>query len=410
MVLTLVFVSTAFAYDITIGNDAISRSVVDSYQNFSIVDTNNPAASDGVLVQFEYWASNTNPFKFLVLDAGKMVMWKSELITPTSTGVNIYNLATAVPVETGWNVGFWFQNSGTIPFNYDGTADPAYYTPNNNGEPAKGSTLSEAGTTDRFYSFVAYGWFGDTDGDGVGNGMDLCPDTEVDTGNWERDWGTNRWQVMEVEEVLGWYQNKPIGKGETEATYAYDLSYTYGCNGHQILDILQIDLGDAMNGHRKFGLSSSVLEEFHTNLSDGNVSGRWYIETVTVPANQSTPKDSLYPLLNGVNYLFNARGTATACWQSGCHITFDAEYSTSDYPSFLTWVDGVAAPYTSYGTDLLDLRVNGDYVDWGTYNPLHTYELPSVGVGDKVNFGIYDITGSYSNDAGNLYVDIIANL
>jgi len=91
----------------------------------------------------------------------------------------------------------------------------------------------------------------------------------------------------------------------------------------------------------------------------------------------------------------------------GCVITFDAEYSTSDGT---TWVDGVATPYNVYGLDLLDLMVNGGFVDWGAYNSAHTYWLPVVGAGTSLPFSLLVNDLYYPNNAGNLFVDIYAKL
>lgn len=250
---------------------------------------------------------------------------------------------------------------------------------------------------------------GDTDNDGVSDDVDYCPNTQSDgelTGNtkFSQPWGVHRWHYNETEFIQ---QPNKNGNGTQDPK---SIGYTYGCSCKQILDILKDEGLGEFGGHYKFGCSTSILEDFHNNMSDGNPSGKYFVETVNVPANNPQATSSVYSLVNGINYSLNTRGTATACWQSGCHITFDPEHSASDYPSFATWVDGVAAPYTSYGLDLLDLKVNGNFVDWGTYNPLHTYQLPFVGVGSAINFVVYDLAGSYGNDAGNLYVDIYAEL
>jgi len=124
------------------------------------------------------------------------------------------------------------------------------------------------------------------------------------------------------------------------------------------------------------------------------------IETLTVPAKGETPTYSV-ALTTGVEYELKASGTATACWEPGCYITFDAEYSTSDGTN---WVDGVAAPYDGYGSNLLDLMVNGVPVDWGTYNSAHEYSLPITGTGLQLSLLINDVY--YPNNGGSLTVDI----
>ncbi len=252
----------------------------------------------------------------------------------------------------------------------------------------------------------------DSDLDGVLNGDDECENTSLTDEEWNEDWGTNRWQVMNGNNLedtrFGWYQNKPAKKGEKIATYGYDMMHTYGCNGHQILNMLTEGLNEnAMNGHYKFGLSSSVLEEFHTDLNDGVLDGRYYLDTIEVPANRSVDTVLGYSLMFGKDYLLKARGTAMACDQPGCVINFDAEYSTSDST---TWVDGVAAPYNIHGPNLLDLKVDSAFVDWGTYDTSHEYEIPYVGKGSPISLFINDLAGSHFNNSGSLFVDIYAEL
>jgi len=155
LVLTFAFVSSVDAAVLSIGNDDEPRPVVDTYHNFTIIDTNNPATANGEIDTFKYYASNTNSFKFVVVDGSGVVKWISSLITPVAAGKYVYS--EVVPVNTGWNVGLYFQSTGTVPFAYDGIADPAYYESNNAGEPIVGETLSYAGSSDRYYSFVATG-------------------------------------------------------------------------------------------------------------------------------------------------------------------------------------------------------------------------------------------------------------
>ena len=168
----------AYAADFEIGNETITRPNVDTYSNFVIVDTNDYSVVDGYVRDFNYWAANSNSFKFLIVDDSKIVKWKSDLITPNGTipGVNTYTPSTSPIIEKGWYIGLYFQNTGTIPFTYDSVAEYAYYTPNHWGEPAIGSSIVTAGTTQRFYSFYAnvdvirYGEITNPDVDEIVNG------------------------------------------------------------------------------------------------------------------------------------------------------------------------------------------------------------------------------------------------
>ena len=121
-----------------------------------------------------------------------------------------------------------------------------------------------------------------------------------------------------------------------------------------------------------------------------------YVETVTVSSDGSSVV-SANVLASGVTYLLEASGTANA----GGNIYFDAEYSTRS--GWTTWEDGVLG-YEYLGPNLLDLKVNGGFVDWGAYNAAHTYQYILIGDGNQVNFNIFDTYPS--NNVGVLSVDV----
>jgi hypothetical protein len=147
--------TTAQASSVTIGNDTAARTQVDTSSNFTVIDTNHPAASAGVLTNFSYFASNMNAFRFVLVDSSNTVKWVSTQITPAATGVNSFTPASGVSVSTGDNLGLYFASTGTIPFEFTGSA--AHFTANGSGMPTTGNTLSFAGSSNRTYSFVASG-------------------------------------------------------------------------------------------------------------------------------------------------------------------------------------------------------------------------------------------------------------
>lgn len=150
---SLLLASTAFAAATTVGNPAIGRATVDTYSNFTIIDTNNPVSASGTLNTFNYYASNLNSFEFVLVDTGNVVKYVSSIITPPGTGAQAYS--ASVPVSAGWNLGVHFDSTGTVPFDYVGAS--AIYTPNNNGTPVVGSTLNVEGMSGRTYSWNAAG-------------------------------------------------------------------------------------------------------------------------------------------------------------------------------------------------------------------------------------------------------------
>ena len=244
----------------------------------------------------------------------------------------------------------------------------------------------------------------DSDNDGVLNGTDYCDSGTTADSTWDVSWGTNRWEVRDSGSgVLKWYQNQPVKKGKgAMAVEMYDIGYTYGCNGHQILQMLKDEFGDVMNGHWKYGLSSSVIKDFQMDLNDGVLDGKYFIEKVLVPANSAGNTMSANALTNGVNFILKASGTAFA----GDNIEFDAKCSFRTGSS-LVWTDAVST-YEGYGTQLLDLYVNGMNVNWGPCDAGHNYEYNMVGDGNNASFNIYDVY--YPNNTGNLVVDIYAQI
>ena len=122
-------------------------------------------------------------------------------------------------------------------------------------------------------------------------------------------------------------------------------------------------------------------------------------DTVTVPATATTPVTSI-TFANGEHYKLVASGTANA----GDGIQFDAKYSYRT-PTSTEWTDAVST-YESYGANLLDLYVNGNNVDWGAYNPAHTYTIYLDGTGTPANFGFQTYDVYYPNNVGSLTVQV----
>jgi hypothetical protein len=124
-------------------------------------------------------------------------------------------------------------------------------------------------------------------------------------------------------------------------------------------------------------------------------------ENVTVPATSESNVTSTTSLANGQKYILTASGTANA----GDNIEFDADYSYRTGSS-TTWTDSVSG-YESSGDQLLDLEVNGGFVNWdndSSYNTDHTYNYMITGTGAPVSFKVNDTFPS--NNSGNLNVKI----
>lgn len=122
------------------------------------------------------------------------------------------------------------------------------------------------------------------------------------------------------------------------------------------------------------------------------------VDTVEVPADSASGATSTTPLESGKTYILEVSGT----FDAAAGITADAEYSSG--PTSYVWQEPVEK-YESYGVNLLDLKVDGAFVDWGPYDSSHVYTLLYPGTGSTVSFLIYDLA-PYSNNSGFLTVDI----
>jgi hypothetical protein len=164
ILLSLLIALPAQAASISVGNDTAERGEADGYENFTVIDTNHPVSANGWLTIFRYFALDQGPFRFVLVDASNKVQWVSAQITPPGEGVNVFTPPSAVPVQSGWNLGVYFAGTGTIPF--ESTGAPAYFTPDGWVEPpgvqtpavpTVGSTLTYESNSNRTYSFVATG-------------------------------------------------------------------------------------------------------------------------------------------------------------------------------------------------------------------------------------------------------------
>ena len=174
MSVLIVSIGVVSAISTMVGNDATFRSVTDTRADFVVVDTNNPADHTGYLDEFEYYATTDKPFYFIVVDDSFIVKWVSEVVTTTTLGVNDFTPAIEAPVESGWNVGLYYPQTGVVPFNYAGD-DRAYFTNAGLGMPIVGQQLVFQNLVqNRVYSYVAY-YDNDYDDDGVLNDDDNCP-------------------------------------------------------------------------------------------------------------------------------------------------------------------------------------------------------------------------------------------
>ena len=145
------------AVALVVGNPATDRKAVDSYSNFTVIDTNHPVSANGFVSIFQYYAESKKTFEFVLVDKNNTVEWVSPTITPAATGVQSYTTASPVPVEAGWNLGVHSDSTGVIA--YDTTGAAIVTTANNAGKPTVSSKLTPynipSKTNNRTYSINA---------------------------------------------------------------------------------------------------------------------------------------------------------------------------------------------------------------------------------------------------------------
>ncbi len=130
------------------------------------------------------------------------------------------------------------------------------------------------------------------------------------------------------------------------------------------------------------------------------------LETVNVNSNSNTGANSVNTLTSGQQYLVVASGE----WTNRAGETVDPKYVTMD-----NWVNETDAPDGGYSQDLLEMQVNGAFVEWGPYTNTHSYNLITAGNGSTANFRVFDdadinnpnpSAAWYGDNVGTLAVDI----
>lgn len=166
--------STAHAVTATMGNDAADRSNADTWADFTIVDTNNPAPFDGWFEEITYFAERPGTIRFVVVQPDHTVTWVSDEIVVDASGVHTFATGSPVGVVEGSNIGVYSKGVGVISWDYDGGAEPAPFTDAGTGQPEVGEQLEYHDESRRTYSM----------GTSVrASSPEICKD-----GGWER-WG-----------------------------------------------------------------------------------------------------------------------------------------------------------------------------------------------------------------------------
>lgn len=266
---------------------------------------------------------------------------------------------------------------------------------------------------------VDYDENSDCDGDDVPNEKDICAGTSFDVDVPSGGLGVNRHVFLDDEDGFAplFTTLIPGSKGaKTKAASEFSLDETQGCSCTQILERLEEATGFDFEGHRKFGCSKSVIEDWI---------GGWYqVDSVAVNTSTAVPtasniitdSDEEYKVVGSGTYVYWPTcpyAPADAGYDdylaAGSNCVADATFSLRPASSFGPgWVDGadLPNPWENY----LELWIDGGPVDWGNvFNPGHVYETEVSGTGAPFEFSIAD-SGYGDNSVGNLVADIFVKL
>jgi hypothetical protein len=111
------------------------------------------------------------------------------------------------------------------------------------------------------------------------------------------------------------------------------------------------------------------------------------------------------PAAPGYPYAITVHGTYFAGGIGDFDIQADAEYSQDWYQrmNLLPWTDLVRG-YEGLGEGLLEMKVDGGFVEWGAFDNGHSYSIEHTATGATIDFQIYDTYAQ--NNTGGLCVGV----
>lgn len=119
----LLFSAAANAGPLTGGNALISRDIVDSRSNFTVLDRNNTISGSGQLTEWQVFAANDGPVALMVFRSTGTntysLVGSSALETPTANAVNTFALSAPIGVQAGDAIGLYFGSPSSVPFTLD---------------------------------------------------------------------------------------------------------------------------------------------------------------------------------------------------------------------------------------------------------------------------------------------------
>jgi hypothetical protein len=163
---TLVGVGIAQAQSLVGGNSVVGRQFSDSFDNFYLVDTNNPINANGHVTAFEVFVATLQPVTLVIYrKTGGVfsVVGTSGQKSPPIVGFNQFQLSTPIAVQAGDFVGL--LNSSVVftldpPFSFSlgNLSGTMLFTANNSGNPpSHTNAINFTGSSNRTYSVRAIG-------------------------------------------------------------------------------------------------------------------------------------------------------------------------------------------------------------------------------------------------------------
>jgi hypothetical protein len=137
------------------GNPVISQPNVDTFQNFAVLDKNNPISGTGDLMQWQIYAGAVEPVELLIYAStgpNTYAVIGSSVSEIPVLGLNTFTLSTPIAVQAGDFVGLFFSNTGSVDFaplvgNLGNLSGSLLFTGDNSG-----STTNFVNSTTRTYS------------------------------------------------------------------------------------------------------------------------------------------------------------------------------------------------------------------------------------------------------------------
>lgn len=137
-----------------------------------------------------------------------------------------------------------------------------------------------------------------------------------------------------------------------------------------------------------------------------------FVETDTVNSASYVPTVGSSTLANGQTYLLVSSGT----WNNGGFNLADTAYASVD--NWTTYMAGYDIGSYLLGSNEFKLQVDGQFVDWGAYQPAHEYSYLYTGTGNPISLMVFDGDSTaasatpndswYSDNTGSLSVNVYA--